>query len=167
MPESTSIGVVGAGTMGSGIAQVFAARGYRVELCDAVSSQLERALSTIKKNLNRDLEKGRIDAAERDRVLANIRPQASLEALKDSALVIEAVSEVFDVKQRVFAELDRICEQTTILATNTSSISVTQLAGTTGAAGPRDRHAFHEPGSGDEVGRDHTWHADVRGDVSS
>jgi len=131
MSESTSIGVVGAGTMGSGIAQVFAMRRYPVVLCDAVSSQLERALSTIKKNLNRDLEKGRIDAAEIDRVLANIRTQASLDALNDSALVIEAVSEVFDVKRRVFAELDRICDQTTILATNTSSISVTQLAGTT------------------------------------
>ena len=131
MSESTSVGVVGAGTMGSGIAQVFAMRRYPVVLCDAVSSQLERALSTIKKNLNRDLEKGRIDAAERDRVLTNIRPQASLDALNGSALVIEAVSEVFDVKRRVFAELDRICDQTTILATNTSSISVTQLAGTT------------------------------------
>ena len=131
MSESTSVGVVGAGTMGSGIAQVFAMRRYPVVLCDAVSSQLERALSTIKKNLNRDLEKGRIDAAEMDRVLANIRTQASLDALNDSALVIEAVSEVFDVKRRVFAELDRICDQTTILATNTSSISVTQLAGTT------------------------------------
>ncbi|MGH9428802.1 MAG: 3-hydroxyacyl-CoA dehydrogenase family protein, partial [Terriglobia bacterium] len=131
MPELTSIAVVGAGTMGSGIAQVFAQRNYEVVLCDAVSSQLERALSTIKKNLDRDLEKNRIDAAERDRTLANIRVQASLEALKGSALVIEAVSEVFEVKQRVFAELDRICEQTTILATNTSSISVTQLAGTT------------------------------------
>jgi 3-hydroxybutyryl-CoA dehydrogenase len=131
MPESTSIGVVGAGTMGGGIAQVFAQRNYRVLLCDAVPSQLERALSTIKKNLNRDVEKDRINAAERDQALANIRVQASLEELKGSALVIEAVSEVFGVKQHVFAELDRLCEQTTILATNTSSISVTQLAGTT------------------------------------
>jgi 3-hydroxybutyryl-CoA dehydrogenase len=132
MPELTSIGVVGAGTMGSGIAQVFAQKSYQVVLCDAVPSQLERAFAAIKKNLNRDLEKNRIDAAERDRVLANVRAQASLEALKGSALVIEAVSEVFDVKQRVFAELDRICGPATILATNTSSISVTQLAGTTG-----------------------------------
>ena len=66
MPESTSIGVVGAGTMGGGIAQVFAAKGYRVELCDAVTSQLERALSTIKKNLNRDMEKNRINETDRD-----------------------------------------------------------------------------------------------------
>ncbi len=131
MPESTSIGVVGAGTMGGGIAQVFAAKGYQVELCDAVTSQLERALSTIKKNLNRDMEKNRINETDRDRILTNIRPQADLKGLKQSALVIEAVSEVFDVKQRVFTELDGICEQTTILATNTSSISVTQLAGTT------------------------------------
>ena len=131
MPESTSIGVVGAGTMGGGIAQVFAAKGYQVELCDAVTSQLERALSTIKKNLNRDLEKDRINETDRDRILTNIRPQADLKGLRQSTLVIEAVSEVFDVKQRVFTELDGICEQTTILATNTSSISVTQLAGTT------------------------------------
>src|SRR5438093_7723788 len=108
MEELSSIGIVGAGTMGSGIAQVFAQKGHRVVLCDAVPSQLERAFSTIKKNLNRDLEKNRIDVAERDRALANIRAQASLEALKASALVIEAVSEVFDVKQRVFAELDRV-----------------------------------------------------------
>jgi len=132
MPESRSIGVVGAGTMGGGIAQVFAAKGYQVELCDAVTSQLERALSTIKKNLNRDMEKNRINETDRDRILTNIRPQADLKGLKQSALVIEAVSEVFDVKQRVFTELDGICERTTILATNTSSISVTQLAGTTG-----------------------------------
>jgi 3-hydroxybutyryl-CoA dehydrogenase len=131
MSESTSIGVVGAGTMGGGIAQVFAAKGYQVELCDAVTSQLERALSTIKKNLNRDVEKNRMNETDRDRILTNIRPQADLKGLSQSTLVIEAVSEVFDVKQRVFTELDGICEQTTILATNTSSISVTQLAGTT------------------------------------
>jgi len=132
MDKLSSIGVIGAGTMGSGIAQVFAQKSYRVALCDAVPSQLERALSTIRKNLNRDLDKNRIDEADRDRVLTNIQAQEDLEVLKTSALVIEAVSEVFDVKQRVFAELDRICEQTTILATNTSSISVTQLAGSTG-----------------------------------
>ena len=132
MKELNSIGVVGAGTMGSGIAQVFAAKGYQVKLCDAVPSQLERALSTIKKNLNRDLEKNRINETDRDRILTNIRPQADLEGLEQAALVIEAVSEVLDVKQRVFAELDRICGQTTVLATNTSSISVTELAGRTG-----------------------------------
>ena len=131
MGELSSIGVVGAGTMGSGIAQVFAQKGYSVVLCDAASLPLERALATIKKNLNRDLEKNRITASQRDQALANIQAQTTLPALKGSALVIEAVSEVFEVKQRVFAELDRICEQTTILATNTSSISVTQLAGTT------------------------------------
>lgn len=132
MEEQRSIGVVGSGTMGSGIAQVFAQKGHRVVLCDAVSPQIERALSTITKNLNRDVEKNRINEAQRDRALASIRTQTDLEELNGAALVIEAVSEVFEVKQRVFAELDRICEQTTILATNTSSISVTQLAATTG-----------------------------------
>jgi 3-hydroxybutyryl-CoA dehydrogenase len=132
METRGSIGVVGAGTMGSGITQVFAQRGYEVVLCDAVSSQLERALATVTKNLSRDVEKNRINEAQRDRALANIRTAAGLGGLEKSALVIEAVSEVFEVKQRVFAELDRICEQATILATNTSSISVTQLAATTG-----------------------------------
>jgi 3-hydroxybutyryl-CoA dehydrogenase len=115
MSESTSIGVVGAGTMGSGIAQVFAAKGYQVELCDAAPLQLERALSTIKKNLNRDLEKSRINETDRDRVLTNIRPQAGFEGLRQAALVIEAVSEVLDVKKHVFSELDRICQQKTHL----------------------------------------------------
>jgi 3-hydroxybutyryl-CoA dehydrogenase len=131
MAEPTLIGVVGAGTMGSGIAQVFAQKSCRVVLCDADPAQLERALATIRKNLNRDLEKGRIDAGERDRALANIRTEASLETLQGAALAVEAVSEVFEVKRRVFAELDRICGPAAILATNTSSISVTQLAGTT------------------------------------
>src|SRR5688500_11254551 len=111
MKELSSIGVVGAGTMGNGIAQVFAQTNYEVLLCDALPSQLGRALSTITKNLNRDVEKGRMGAAERDQVVANIRTQKDFEGLKTSALVIEAVSEVFDVKQRVLAELDRICDQ--------------------------------------------------------
>jgi len=131
MREPKSIGVVGAGTMGSGIAQAFAQKNYRVVLCDTSSSQLEKAYTTINKTLNRDLEKSRIDAVARDRVLANIRAETSLEALKGSALTIEAVSEVFEVKKQVFSELDRVCDEATILATNTSSISVTELAGTT------------------------------------
>ena len=130
MDQQSSIGVVGAGTMGSGIAQVFAQKGYQVVLCDTVALQVERALSTIQRNLNRDVEKNRITTADRERALANLRAEANLEALKHSALVVEAVSEVFEVKQRVFADLNQICEQATILATNTSSISVTQLAGT-------------------------------------
>src|SRR5262245_11756034 len=130
MDQQSSIGVVGAGTMGSGIAQVFAQKGYQVVLCDAVPLQLERALSTIQGNLNRDVEKNRISTSDRERALANLRAEANLEALKHTALVVEAVSEVFEVKQRVFADLNQICKKATILATNTSSISVTQLAGT-------------------------------------
>ena len=132
MKELSSIGVVGAGTMGSGIAQVFAQKSYQVIVCDVAPSQLEKGLLTIEKNLSRDLEKHRIDASERDRVLANIETQKDFERLRTAALVIEAVSEVFETKQCVFKDLDRICDQATILATNTSSISVTQLAGTTG-----------------------------------
>lgn len=132
MSDTPLVGVVGAGTMGSGIAQVFAQKGCRVVLYDAVPSQLAKAQSTIQKNLNRDVEKQRVGVAERDQALANIQPGDRLDALKSAALVVEAVSEVFEVKQRVFAELDRVCDRATILATNTSSISVTQLAATTG-----------------------------------
>ncbi len=89
----------------------------------------------------------------------------SLEALKDSALVIEAVSEVFDVKQRVFAELDRICDQTTILATNTSSISVTQLAGTTGRPDRVIGMHFMNPVPVMKLVEIIRGSADVRGDV--
>ncbi len=118
--------------MGSGIAQVFAQKGHVVALCDAVASQLERALLVIEKSLNREREKNGISAAEKDRTLGNIQPRSSLEALKGAALVVEAVSEAFDAKRRVFEELDQACDPATILATNTSSISITQLAATTG-----------------------------------
>jgi len=122
------IGVVGAGTMGSGIAQVFAQKGWGVALCDAAAAQLEKALAAIRKNLNRDLEKNRIDPGQRDETLRNIRPQSGLEALKDATLVVEAVTEDLAAKCHVFDQLDQICGPGTILASNTSSISITRLA---------------------------------------
>jgi 3-hydroxybutyryl-CoA dehydrogenase len=125
------IGVVGAGTMGSGIAQVFAQKGWGVALCDAAAAQLEKALAAIRKNLNRDLEKNRIDPGQRDETLRNIRPQSGLEALKDATLVVEAVTEDLAAKCHVFDQLDQICGAGTILASNTSSISITRLAART------------------------------------
>jgi 3-hydroxybutyryl-CoA dehydrogenase len=122
------IGVVGAGTMGSGIAQVFAQKGWGVALCDAEAAQLERALAAIRKNLNRDLEKNRIDLGQRDETLRKIQPQSGLEALKDATLVVEAVTEDLAAKCHVFDQLDQICGPGTILASNTSSISITRLA---------------------------------------
>ena len=122
------IGVVGAGTMGSGIAQVFAQKGWGVALCDAEAAQLERALAAIRKNLNRELEKNRIDLGQRDETLRKIQPQSGLEALKDATLVVEAVTEDLAAKCHVFDQLDQICGPGTILASNTSSISITRLA---------------------------------------
>jgi 3-hydroxybutyryl-CoA dehydrogenase len=121
------IGVVGAGTMGSGIAQVFAQKGWGVALCDAEAAQLERALAAIRKNLNRELEKNRIDLGQRDETLRKIQPQSGLEALKDATLVVEAVTEDLAAKCHVFDQLDQICGPGTILASNTSSISITRL----------------------------------------
>jgi 3-hydroxybutyryl-CoA dehydrogenase len=128
---SEVIGVVGAGTMGSGIAQVFAQKGWGVALCDAAAAQLERALAAIGKSLSRDLEKNRIDLEQRDEILRNIRPQSDLEALKDATLVVEAVTEDLAAKCHVFDQLDQICGAGTILASNTSSISITRLAAKT------------------------------------
>jgi 3-hydroxybutyryl-CoA dehydrogenase len=126
-----SIAVIGAGTMGSGIAQVFAEKGYSVNLCDSVPKHAERAMATIDRNLNREREKGRIDAAQRDATLANIATCTTFDSLRAAVLVIEAVNENFEVKRQVLEALDKMCISSTILASNTSSISVTRLAATT------------------------------------
>lgn len=129
--EVSVIGVVGAGTMGSGIAQVFAQKGHPVMLCDTASSQLERALANIKKNLGRDLERTRIDSAQREQTLCNLQVLYELSGLEAAALVVEAVSEDFEIKSRVFEQLDELCASDAILASNTSSISITRLAAKT------------------------------------
>lgn len=125
------IGVVGAGTMGSGIAQVFAQKGYAVALCDSVPAQLEKGLHSIDQNLRRDLEKGRINTDQKDQTLKNIQPHSDVSALAQSDLIVEAVNEDFDLKKQVFETLDKICLEHAILASNTSSISITQLAAVT------------------------------------
>ena len=130
-PVFHHIGIVGAGTMGSGIAQVFAQRGYAVSLCDLAAGQLERALNTIDKNLRRDVEKNRINPGQREQTLRNIQTHSDVNALAKSDMIIEAVSENFEVKKKVFASLDDSCALRTILASNTSSISITQLASVT------------------------------------
>jgi len=130
-PVFHHIGIVGAGTMGSGIAQVFAQRGYAVSLCDLAAGQLERALNTIDKNLRRDVEKNRINPGQREQTLRNIQTHLDVNALAKSDMIIEAVSENFEVKKKVFASLDDSCALRTILASNTSSISITQLPSVT------------------------------------
>ena len=128
------IGVVGAGTMGSGIAQVAAFHGHQVYLCDMERSSLERAVRNIEKSLGRIVRK--MDAPDQDglsgRTLQLIETGTEREVLAESDFVIEAVFEDFTIKQEVFRQLDRICREGVVLASNTSSISITRLAACTG-----------------------------------
>ncbi len=123
--------VVGAGTMGNGIAQTFATSGHPVLLLEANEAALARGLATIQKSLAKFVEKGKLDAAKRDEALARIATKESGFPLNECAIAIEAVPEKFDVKRAVFEMLDKKLPPDAILATNTSSISVTQMAAVT------------------------------------
>jgi 3-hydroxybutyryl-CoA dehydrogenase len=125
------IAVVGAGQMGNGIAHVFAQSGFPVTMIDVSADALARGRSTIEKNLDRQLKKGAIDGAARDATLARLTLAPTLDAASDAALVIEAATENVDLKHRIFAELDRAAAPGAVLATNTSSISITEIAGRT------------------------------------
>jgi 3-hydroxybutyryl-CoA dehydrogenase len=123
-----TVGVLGAGTMGNGIAHVFARCGYRVILRDLDQRFLDRALEAISRNLDREIKKGKFAEAEKPGVLARIEPGTSLEGIAHADFVIEAVPEQLESKREVLAQADRIMSPQAILATNTSSISVTALA---------------------------------------
>lgn len=125
--EIKKIGVVGAGTMGSGIAQVSATSGYETVLHDLNNEILERALANMGKSLDKLIEKGKVQESK-DSILSRIKTTTKLEDFADCDLVVEAVFECFDVKKEVFEKLDSICKPETILATNTSSISITKIA---------------------------------------
>jgi 3-hydroxybutyryl-CoA dehydrogenase len=129
--EIQTIGVVGAGTMGHGIAQVAAQSGYQVLLVDAAPAALERGQSQIGKGYERLVGKGKLSAEDRDAALSRLTAAGDLSALANVDLVVEAVVERLEVKAKVLAELDRLCGAPTILATNTSSISITKLAAAT------------------------------------
>lgn len=120
--------VIGAGTMGNGIAHVFAAAGIETQLVDAAPDALERATAAIEKNLARQVKKGQIDAGEARAALARIRTTTEFEGVSDCGLVVEAVPESREIKQAVFRELADRAASEAILATNTSSISITELA---------------------------------------
>ncbi|MCW8907002.1 MAG: 3-hydroxybutyryl-CoA dehydrogenase [Sedimenticola sp.] len=126
--QVNSVGVIGAGTMGNGIAQVFAASGFKVVLHDIADEPLQRGLASIEKSLDRMLKKEKISEADKNNTLANIRGVTSLEELADVDLVVEAASENLEIKSKIFQELDRICKADAVLATNTSSISLTRIA---------------------------------------
>ena len=126
------LGVVGAGTMGNGIAHVFARAGFEVVLYELNEAALERGLATIRTNLDREAAKGKIDPAEAPAIFARVRPTRTLTELRDCSLVVEAATERLAVKQEIFRGLDALLGPEAILATNTSSISITKLAaGTT------------------------------------
>ena len=131
MAEIRTIGVIGAGTMGSGIAHVFARSGFQVVLCDIEQRFLDRALAQIRANLAREAAKGKLPEAEIDTVLARITPIVDRDALSCTDFAIEAASERFELKAEIFQALDRILPQSAVLATNTSSISITKLAAQT------------------------------------
>jgi 3-hydroxybutyryl-CoA dehydrogenase len=126
--DISRIGVVGAGTMGNGIAQTFAVAGYDVIMRDIQEKYLERGMTTIGRSLERLVGRGKLSAEERDAALGRIRPSTDLGEMADRDLVIEAIIENTDVKAKLVQELDTICRPATILATNTSSISVTRIA---------------------------------------
>ncbi len=129
--EITRIGVVGAGQMGNGIAHVAALSGLTVVLSDVSRQLVDKGLATIGKNLDRQVSKGTVTAAAKEEALARITPAVGLTPLADCQLVVEAVVEALDVKVTVFRELDRLLAPEAILASNTSSISITKLAGVT------------------------------------
>jgi 3-hydroxybutyryl-CoA dehydrogenase len=131
MDSIRTIGVVGAGTMGHGIAQVAAQSGYQVTLVDVVPAALERGRTQIGKGLERLVSKGKLAAEDRDQALGRLTTGGELAALAGADLVVEAVVEREDVKRNVLSELDRVCSAHAILATNTSSISITRLAAST------------------------------------
>lgn len=127
-----NITVIGSGTMGNGIAHVCAQFGYQVALVDIAQTALDKALQTITKNLDRQLQKGGIDEATKLQTLQNITTYTAIkEGVQNADLVIEAASENFMIKEKIFRELDEVCAAHCILASNTSSISITKIAACT------------------------------------
>jgi len=125
------VGVIGAGTMGNGIAHVLARHGFSVVLCDVEQRFLDRGLATITKNLDREVAKNKITAEEKDSALKRIEPVTDRARLAECDFIIEAATEKFEVKLEIFRDLDRLTKPEVILASNTSSISITKLAGLT------------------------------------
>ena len=128
------IGVIGSGTMGNGIAHSVASSGYKVLLHDIKEEFLEKGISTINKNLNRFLDKGKITKEDINSTIANIETTTLLDDMKDVDLVVEAATENFDIKASIFQQLDNITADKCILASNTSSISINKIADVTDRA---------------------------------
>ena len=125
------VGVIGAGTMGNGIAHVFARSGFEVVLCEVTQSYLDRGMATLRKNLEREVAKNKITADESAQAIARVRGSLEREALAECDFVIEAATEKFEIKAELFRDIDRICRPEVILSSNTSSISITKIAALT------------------------------------
>ena len=128
---SETIGVIGAGTMGNGIAQTAANAGFPVIMCDVTSEFVERGLANISKSLDRFVKKETMTEEQKSDVLGRIYTTTQLEELKDCTLIVEAATENFDIKKTIFQKLDSFCGPETIFSSNTSSISITKIAATT------------------------------------
>jgi 3-hydroxybutyryl-CoA dehydrogenase len=127
-----NIAVIGSGTMGNGIAHVFAQFGYQVSLIDINQDALDKAMATISKNLDRQVSKGSLSKNDKTKALSNIKVFTDLsEGLKNTDLVVEAATENLSIKLDLFRQLDGLCPEKTILATNTSSISITKIGAVT------------------------------------
>ena len=125
------IGIIGAGTMGNGIAQTAAGSGFEVVMCDIAEDLLERGVGNITKSLDRFVKKETMTPEQKNEILGRIRTTTKLDGLKECSLIVEAATEDFQIKKEIFQKLDHICEPGTILATNTSSISITKIAAVT------------------------------------
>ena len=127
----TRMAVIGAGTMGNGIAQTFAQAGYEVILAEIDEGQLKRGMAAIERSLAKFVEKGKLSPEDRAAAFSRIRPTLKVEDARDAHFVVEAIIENLDVKRKVFAQLDSLCAPDVILSTNTSSISITEIAAAT------------------------------------
>jgi 3-hydroxybutyryl-CoA dehydrogenase len=128
---SDTVAVIGAGQMGNGIAHVFAQHGFPVTMIDVSEAALARGRSTIEKNLERQVKKGSLEPAARDATLARLATSADIGAIAGAMLVVEAATENVELKHRIFGDMDRLAEPGAILASNTSSISITDIAART------------------------------------
>jgi 3-hydroxybutyryl-CoA dehydrogenase len=128
---SEIFGIIGAGTMGNGIAQTAASNGYDVLICDIKEDFLQRGVANIDKSLDRFVKKETLTTDQKSEILGRIKTTTSLADLKNSFIIVEAATENFDIKKGIFQTLDEICPPETILSSNTSSISITKIAGVT------------------------------------
>ncbi len=128
---SENFGIVGAGAMGNGIAQTAANAGFSVLMCDIKEEFVQKGFATIEKSLDRFVKKETLTIEQKDEILSRVKTTTNLEDLKDCFIVVEAATENFEIKTQIFQKLDEVCVENTILASNTSSISITKIAAQT------------------------------------